>query len=175
MGLKIRRKHVLVAVAIAAVGVMSAVTLAWAAPTIYAGTTPLPSHVADGRAARACTDCHTVIAAVPTPDPTVLPSADPTPTPSVDPTVTPSPDETVTPSPDTTGTPGPCNAHGADHGKKIGHHKGDSNNARATAHAAQKPKANHGHHGTNSQGAMHQDSREFGMAGGNGHMSGNHS
>jgi hypothetical protein len=159
MGVKIRRKHVLLAVAIAAVGVMSAVTLAWAAPTIYAGTTPLPSHVTDGRAVRDCTDCHAVIAAVPT----------------LEPKVTPSPDETVTPSPDATATPGPCNANGADRGKKIGQHKGDSNNASAAAHAAQKPKLNNGHHGDQMKTAVHADSREFGRAGGNGSMSLNRS
>lgn len=179
MKMKIRRKHVLLTVALAAVGVMSAATLAWAAPSITSGTAAPAGHVTDGRDVQACTDCHTVTVVVPTPEPTVTPTPEPTVTPSPDPTVTPTPDVTVTPEP--TGTPVPCDGH--DHGKKIGHHKGDSHNAKAAAHAAQKAKKHakksHKHHDRSSQNANnsrnsnHTDSREFGRTGGNGHRSDN--
>lgn len=176
MRMKIRKKHALIVVALAAVGVMSAATLAWAAPTITSGTTPPATHVADGRSIRDCADCHSVIVVTPTPEPTATPTPDPTVPPATEPTVTPSPDPTATPTPDTTGTP--CPGKGDDHGKKIGHHKGDSNSARDAAHAAQKAKRSHKHHSmhaNHSHDALHADSRAFGMGGGNGQMNHNHS
>jgi len=180
MRLKIRKKHVLMSVALAAVGVMSAATLAWAAPNITTASTPPASHVTDGRSTQACTDCHTVAVVVPTPEPTATPTPEPTVTPTPDPTVTPTPEPTVTPEPTTTpeptATPVPCDKN--HHGKAIGHHKGDSNNASQAAHDAQKDKKHkkhakksHKHHSNNSQDANHSDSREFGKAGGSGHMS----
>jgi hypothetical protein len=172
MRMKIRRKHVLVAVVLAAIGVMSAATLAWAAPNITNRMTPPASHVADGRSVRDCSTCHKVTLEVPSTDPTATPVPDPTGTPTPEPTATPSPDPTVTPSPDATHTPGACN--GDDHGKKIGHHKGDSNNAKNAAHAAQKAKKLHKLHTGNTHDALHADSRAFGMAGGNGGMNHDH-
>ena len=71
---RIRKRQVLLTVAIAAVGVMSAAALAWAAPTITGNTAPPSSHVTDGRATQACMTCHTVIAPVPTPIPVVTPT-----------------------------------------------------------------------------------------------------
>lgn len=49
-----------------------AIGIAWAAPTIPAGSTPPASHQADGRAQRACTTCHTVTQPTTPPGPTPL-------------------------------------------------------------------------------------------------------
>lgn len=106
MRLKITKSKVLLTLALAGVGVLSAATLAFAAPAITSDATP-PSDHSDGRATSACTDCHAVSNPVPTPEPTVTPTPDPTVTPTPDPTVTPTPDPTVTPTPDPTTTPVP--------------------------------------------------------------------
>jgi len=151
MRMKITKKHVALGVALAAAGVMSAATLAWAAPNITSGTTPPSSHNTDGRALRDCTDCHQVTVVVPAPEPTMTP----VPTATPEPTVTPAPDD------------------GQHHGKAIGHHKGDSNNAKQAAHDAQKPKKAHKAHKIHTQDSQHTDSREFGRAGGRGSESHN--
>lgn len=109
MRLKMKKSRVLLTIALAGIGVLSAATLAFAAPAITTDTPTPANHVADGRGATACTACHTVTAPVPvpTPEPTVTPTPDPTVTPTPDPTVTPTPDPTVTPTPDPTVTPTP--------------------------------------------------------------------
>jgi hypothetical protein len=150
MKMEIRGRHVLVSAAIAAVSVMSIATLAWAAAPQYpTSLVPSGSHVADGRSLTDTTG-----------------TVDP-----IDTTGTVEPTET--PSPDATATPGPCNPNGADHGMKLGFHKGLSNNASAAAHAMQMLRGRHQRHGNGSHNATHADMRQFGMAGGMGNHSQN--